>query len=387
MVRLLRRCAKPLASLVALGCAACATTSTPTPAPTPPPAIEHSALVARLPVHVKDKAGWAEDILAAIRLTQKVPTAERACAVVAVIGQESGFVADPAVADLDDIVKAGLDDKLSALGPLAVPAREAVLAMTLPGSGLTVGARVQKLKTERDLDELFRDLIAALKHESPGSFAVAQGISLVLGRGGLDNLNPVTTAGSMQVKVDFAKAEEPNLADAAVRELLYTRSGGVRFGTARLIGYAAHYDDVVFRFADYNAGVYASRNAAVQKMVSALVGVALVADGDLLLYDKNGTPKSEDSQSLKALISFGTGAGLSERDVRKAVAQEKSASFEDTELWRAVRAAYTAQTGKPAPYAVIPTVSLSSPKLKKARTTEWFAQSVLRRYQACRGAG
>jgi hypothetical protein len=336
---------------------------------------------------VKDKEGWAEDILAAIRLTGKVPTAERACAVVAVIGQESGFVADPAVADLDDIVKAGLDDKLAALGPLALPAREAVLAMTLPGSELTVGARVRRLKTERDLDELFRDLIAALQHESPGSFAVAQGISLVLGKGGLDSLNPVTTAGSMQVKVDFAKAQEPNLSDAAVRELLYTRSGGVRFGTARLIDYAAHYDDVVYRFADYNAGVYASRNAAVQKMVSALVGVALVEDGDLLLYDKNGTPKSEDSQSLKSLISFGTGAGLSERNVRKAVAQEKSASFEDTELWRAVRAAYTAQTGKPAPYAVIPTVSLSSPKLKKARTTAWFAQSVLRRYQACRGAG
>jgi hypothetical protein len=106
------------------------------------------------------------------------------------------------------------------------------------------------------------------------------------------------------------------LDDAELRELLYTRAGGVRFGTATLIGYVAHYDDIRFRFADYNAGVYASRNAAGQTMLSDLTGITLVPDGDVL--------------------------------------------------------------------ARIPEVSLSSPKLSKPRTTAWFAQSVVARYDTCR---
>jgi hypothetical protein len=95
----------------------------------------------------------------------------------------------------------------------------------------------------------------------------------------------------MQVKVDFAKKLNPDLSDESVRELLYTRGGGVRTGTARLIGYAASYDDVVYRFADYNAGVYASRNAAFQQMLEDLTGIALDNDGDLLIYNKNGELK------------------------------------------------------------------------------------------------
>ena len=84
---------------------------------------------------------------------------------------------------------------------------------------------------------------------------------------GIDDLNPVTTAGPMQVQVSFARGMS-GLSDAETRELLYTRFGGVRFGTARLLGYAAAYDDVLYRFADYNAGMYSSRNAAFQEQLA-----------------------------------------------------------------------------------------------------------------------
>ena len=351
------------------------------------PAVGHDDVARVLPDKLADRGGWADDLLAAIVATGKTPTKERVCAVVAVVEQESGFVANPPVRDLPGIVRRALDDKLSPLGPLAPAARDALLAMHPPGSGPdgpTFGARVDRLRTERDLDRLFRELHAAVAREHPGGVAVAGALAVLAGRGGLEDLNPVTTAGSMQVKVSFARTLEPRLDDDAVRELLYTRGGGVRAGTARLLGYPAAYDDVVYRFADYNAGVYASRNAAFQEQLQALTGIPLVHDGDLLLYDHDGAPKDADSKTLAALVSLGPRLGLSERRVRRDVQQEKSLDFERTDTWRAVREAYATSTGKAPAYARIPEAELSSPKLSKPRTTAWFSSSVKQRYARCR---
>lgn len=356
----------------------------PAPAtPTSPPLTAEQAINA-IPAKVKDRAGWTADILTAIALTDKAPTAERVCAVVAVIEQESGFQADPVVADLPAIVKHGLKDKLDRLGPMAEPALAAVLAMDAPGGG-TFSTKIGKLKTERDLDRLFRELRDAVKKENPGGFAVAAALSAVFADG-LDEMNPVTTAGSMQVKVDFAQSLDPKMDNDDVRELLYTRAGGVRAGTARLLGYAASYDDVAFRFADYNAGLYTSRNAAFQQLVEDLTGQSLVNDGDLLIYDKNGSPKDVDSNTLKALLTFGAANGLSSWTIHRDAKKEKTQAFEETDTWKTVRAAWTTKKKATPPYAQTPEVSLSSPKLSKPRTTSWFASSVKQRYLRCRAA-
>jgi hypothetical protein len=306
----------------------------------------------------KDRAGWANDVVAAIRLAGKDPTAERACAVIAIIEQESGYQPDPAVPNLPRIVTKALEDKLAPLGPLAKPALRAVVDDD-------TRARISRLRTERDLDRLFRETISA---KLPAAVTSVTGI---------DELNPVTTAGAMQVKVSFAR-ELSGLDDAATRELLYTRFGGVRFGTARLLGYAAEYDDVVYRFADYNAGMYASRNAAFQEQLAWLVGTTLALDGDLLDY------RGVDSQTLGAALVFGGLYGVSERRVRRDLEKEKSIDFEDTDLWHAVRDAWQQRTGNAAPYARVPQVTLTSPKMSGSRTTAWFAESVKRRYGACR---
>ena len=70
-----------------------------------------------------------------------------------------------------------------------------------------------------------------------------------------------------------------------LRDELYTRDGGVNYGTRMLLGYRADYPSRLFVFADYNAGRYASRNAAFQHMVATLSGADLALDGDLMLYE------------------------------------------------------------------------------------------------------
>ncbi len=329
------------------------------------PSLDERGVAELVAPRAVDRLGWANDIAIAIRLADKEPTAERACAVIAIIEQESGYQPDPAVPNLPQIVMKALEKKLARLGPLAKPTLNAILDRDLR-------ARIRALRTERDLDRLFRDTISARLPATVTALA------------GIDDLNPVTTAGSMQVQVAFARRTS-GMDDADIRELLYTRAGGVQFGTARLIGYAADYDDVVYRFADYNAGMYSSRNAAFQEQLARLVGTTLALDGDLLEYDGDA-----DSQTLQAAIRFGASNLLTEGDVRRDLASEKSLDFEDTALWRAVRDAWQTRTGTAPQYARIPQVTLVSPKLSRTRTTAWFAESVKRRYVACRqrqGAG
>jgi hypothetical protein len=355
------------------------------------PMLSVTEIARRLPARVKasEREGWARDIAAAITAVGREPTAERVCAVVAVIDQESGFKVDPEVPSLPQIVRAGLEKKLDALGPLSGVALKALLAGHAPGTRESFGKRIDRLRTERELDLLFRDIAATYKEEMPGPYVVASALSRLFGSGYLETLNPVTTAGSMQVKVGFARGlpENRGLSDGDVRDVLYTRYGGVRAGTARLLDYEASYDDVVFRFADYNAGVFASRNAAFQSVLADLTGKRLALDGDLLAYEEDGDRRAEESESLKAMLAFGRSHDMWEWTVRRNAGTEKEQDFEDTSLWEKARAAWQASHGKEPPYARIPEVALSSPKLSGRRSTAWFANAVKKRYTACRAAG
>lgn len=369
-----------LAALMPLGCV----TTTPES-----PSLSVGEVARLIPERVKDREGWAEDIIKAIEAVDKDPTAERVCAVIAVIEQESGYQVDPAVAHLPRIVREGILKKFARLGPLAEPAMNALLDGKAPGTDVTFAKRIDKLRTEQDLDRLFRDIASTYREKFPGSFVIASAMSRLLGKGGLDNLNPVTTAGSMQVKVSYARTIDDfdSLSDASVRELLYTRAGGVRAGTARLLDYPAAYDDIVYRFADYNAGVYASRNAAFQEQLAAVTGRTLIPDGDLLAYADDGDRKDLETKSLQAMLVFGINHDMRAGAVQRAARKEKSDDFEDTSIWEEVRAAWKSKTGKEPPYARIPNVTLTSPKLSRDRSTAWFANNVKKRYEACRSRG
>jgi hypothetical protein len=230
-------------------------------------------------------------------------------------------------------------------------------------------------------------MTAAYRDRLPGPLLVAARLARLLGSGSVDDLNPVTTLGSMQVSLAYAHtlAEYESLEDGELRDLLYTRAAGLRAGTARLLGYEAAYDRPAYRFADYNAGLYASRNAAFQEQLAALTGQTLALDGDLLAYDEHGKPKGGETDTLKAMLTFGRTHGFWDSTVRRAARDEKSADFEGTSLWKSVREAWRQANGREPPYARIPRVTLTSPKLAGPRSTEWFARAVTARYQKCLG--
>lgn len=355
-----------------------------------PPKVTLEEAVELVPSHVPDREGWALDVLTALERHRLHPDLQAVCSVLAVIEQESGYKANPPVANLAKIVQGQLEDEAEKLGPVGEPLMDKLLGAKAKDSKLTFGERLRKVKTERDLDLVFRAMLQHYEDEYSVTYAVVDFAHGVSGRGGLAAINPITTAGSMQVSVrhavELSEERDEDLEEPDVRDRLYTRFGGIYYGSARLLDFPAAYEDPVYRFADFNAGLYASRNAAIQEQVGELIGTKLALDGDLLIYDSNAEPVDRDSNSLKALLTFRekyARESLSEGELRRDVRKEKSQSFEETGTYRAVRSAYEKKTGKPAPYARLPDVTLQSPKLSKGRTTAWFAKNVKRRYEAC----
>lgn len=357
------------------------------PEPPLPPRVTVEEAVRLVPPDVKEREGWAEDVLAALEAHRLYPSAEAVCSVFAVIEQESGFEPNPAVPGLARIVEERLEAYADKLGPLGPPAIKGLLEGRAAGQTRTFEQRLKQVKTERDLDRLFREMLEYYELEFPKTYTAAQLASVLFKGTRLEELNPITTAGSMQVSVRFAEelAGGDERALERVREELYTRGGGVYYGTARLLGYTAHYSEPLHRFADYNAGFYASRNAALQEQVSRLTGLKLVPDGDLLMYDKNAEPLDEDSNSLKALLAFRQryAPDLSEWRVRKDVLKEKELELEETDTWNAIKSVYQEVTGETPAYAQLPTVTIRSPKITGEKSTVWFARNVDKRYQRC----
>ncbi len=139
--------------------------------PPPPPRVGVEAVARAIPEKVKDRRGWAEVVIAALDAIGKTPAREPVCAVLAVIEQESGFVADPAVPNLARTVEAKLDELGKRAGPIGRPAIDRLLEGKAPGQKDSFAVRLKKVKTERDLDIVFRDLVAFYRAKYPDSSA------------------------------------------------------------------------------------------------------------------------------------------------------------------------------------------------------------------------
>jgi Protein of unknown function (DUF1615) len=376
--------------VLALGCRTHTTVRSSAAAPPPAPSLTAAEIGVLIPGRTPERRAWSDAIFNALVANGVTTDRESACAVIAVIEQESGFNADPVVPGLARLVAARVEQYKSRLGPAGDPLFTRLLSGRAPDDPRTFQQRLATVRTERDVDLLFRDLLAYYEVNHPDLYAVANLAGKLVDVNALADLNPITTAGSMQVSVrfasDWARARKGMTATPAiVRESLYTRTGGVYYGTARLLAYPVRYDQWLFRFADYNAGFYSSRNAALQSQLARLTGRPLALDGDLLAYDRNGDPRDEVSRSMAAVLAVAQQFSLhvSEPQIRRDLLLEKTLSFEDTATYRAIKAAIAGTSGGADVYATLPQVTLTSPKLSRARSTAWFAQSVDHRFRAC----
>lgn len=349
----------------------------PLPPPRPPVATypderEGRALVASyLPTPLKDRDGWAADIFAAFTALRLPPTPDNICAAIAVTEQESTFQADPEVAGLSRIVWKEIDARRERLH-LPKLLLDAALLKTSP-DGRSYKARIDSLRTEKQMNALFDDMISELP----------------AGRTLLEGYNPVRTGGPMQVSVAFAEEHVkergyPYPRRGSVRDEVFTRRGGLYFGIAILLDYPAPYTQPLYRFADFNAGRYSSRNAAFQEAVSRLANQPLALDGDLLRYT-DGAPAAEPSATLSALQGLAGQLGLSRAEIQRDLRFEKTARFSGTPLYIKVFALADNRAGNRVPRETLPRIDLKSPKIQRKLTTAWFADRVDTRHRTCLG--
>ncbi|NML16262.1 DUF1615 domain-containing protein [Azohydromonas caseinilytica] len=328
----------------------------------PRPQDSRALLLQLLPAQLPDRAGWATDIYAAFSALQIPPNAYNFCAALAVTEQESGFQADPAVPNLGAIARKEIDERAGRVG---VPSLLVSAALQLPSSdGRSYAERIEKARTERQLSDTFEDLIERVP----------------LGQRLFGKLNPVRTGGPMQVSVAWAEqhAERyPYPLDGGVRDAVFSRRGGLYFGIAHLLDYAAPYDRPLYRFADFNAGRWASRNAAFQQALSAASGIPLDPDGDLLRGD------GQRGATEAAALAMAPRLGLGEAEVRRALEQGNEAGLERSALYRQVFSLAERQQGRALPRAVLPKIALSGPKISRPLSTQWFAERVQQRWQRC----
>lgn len=358
-------CRPSLVRVIALGLlaallGACAT------APRVPTLDQVRADVARrIPGNVSDRQGWATDIAVAMHAQDIAANPENICSVLAVLEQESGYVADPVVPNLARVSRGELERRARAK---RIPLFALNTALRLPSSdGRSYADRLAVVRTERELSEVYEDLVGRVP----------------LGKRLFENWNPVQTGGPMQVSIPFAEANDrgyPYQVQGSIRNEVFTRRGGMYFGIAHLLGYQTPYVRKVHRFADYNAGWYASRNAAFQAAVAVATGRDLALDGDLL---NPGAPLDQPGETERAVRELAPRLGLDERAIRRALGQGDELGFNDSALFKDVFALAEARAGKPLPRERIPGIRLESPKITRELTTAWFANRVYDRYRRC----
>lgn len=348
---------------------------TPTPVatvvPSPKPSLsvtEARALLNQLlPPKMPDRAGWNADILDAFTALKLPYTAEYFCAAAATIEQESSWQGDPTVPGLPKIVWNAIGERAEKYHIPLIAVQTALLKKS--PTGRSYKERIDTLRTEREMNSLFEDLAdEAEKLKLP-----------------LNMKNPIRTGGPMQVSVEFAQGHVkawpyPYPMKGSVRNEVFTRRGGTYFGVAILLQYPAPYTDVVFRFADFNAGRYASRNVAFQQAVAKLTGQQLELDGDLLRYS-GGVPTGV-SGTQTAVYSLSSKLGMSQDAILRDLKQEKIAAFGQTELYKKTFALIE-KNGQTHPRAAMPQIDLKSPKITRKLTTEWFANRVKWRFDTC----
>lgn len=333
------------------------------------PDVARAEITKRIPAATKNREGWAIDIFVAFEALSIQPTPENICAALAVTEQESTYQVNPTVPGLSNIARREIDARAKRF---KIPKFVVNTALSVKSpTGKTYQQRLEQVKTEQELSDLFADFIGMVP----------------LGEQLFGSFNPVRTGGPMQVSIAYAEQHArdkryPYPMPGSVRDEVFTRRGGIYFGIAHLLDYPVDYPDMLFRFADFNAGHYASRNAAFQSAVGKLSKTKLALDGDLLIHGSDQPSKTE-----LAVRSLGTELDLSEREIRRDLSLGREEAFGQSKVFERVFALADQRLKGVTPRAVVPNIRLRSPKITRKLTTEWFATRVDRRYERCLARG
>lgn len=332
------------------------------------PAENPQAMILRhVPRSVSDRMGWAVDIYNPMVSLKIRPTPQNVCAVIAVIEQESSFKVNPPVANMPKVAMTAIDERAEHAG---VPLALVHSALGLKSSdGRTYDQRIASARTEKDLSDIFDDLTAKVP----------------LGNTLFKKYNPIHTRGPMQVNVSFANqfvrtTSYPYKHEGSIENELFTRRGSLYFGIAHLLAYDAAYDSYLYRFADFNAGQYASRNAAFQNAVAVASRVPLTRDGALIPHDSNADSPGMTELAIQMLARK---LNMNQAAIRSALQRSKSREFEQTPLYQAVFALADKTAHRRLPRAMVPQIELHGPKITRKLTTEWYARRVNERFQRC----
>lgn len=349
-----------LSILLLSGC----TTKTASPvSETAKPVDVETVVKQKLPPGQKDRSAWAKELATVFKSQDIAPGEENICSVLAVAQQESNLVADPAVPNLSAIAWKEIDRRAE---KMHIPAFVVHTALKIESpNGKSYSDRLDKVKTEGQLSAIFDDFIGMVP----------------MGQKLFGNLNPVHTGGPMQVSIAFAEQHTsgyPWKMEGTVRQEVFTRRGGMWFGTYHLLNYPANYTRPLYRFADFNAGWYASRNAAFQNAVSKATGTKLALDGDLILYNTDKAGSTE-----LAVRKLAGKLDMSDSQIHRALQKGDSIDFEKTDLYEQVYALAEKKAGKKLPREMLPGITLESPKITRNLTTAWFAKRVDERRAAC----
>ena len=178
---------------------------------------------------------------------------------------------------------------------------------------------------------------------------------------GPNKYKPLSSVGAMQISVDLAlhlaEKEGKTYTEKEMYEYLFTKKGGVEYGIKYLKKIIDVYapngeintENLGFIFADYNSGLYKSRNAAFQKKVNEIIkngkGQGKYEDIDFLNTD--GSLGDKTAKVLEKIYNIDV--KLSEGKI----ADSESESFETSQIYNLVN---------PNEYAIIPQLELTSMK-------------------------
>ncbi|MGO9118109.1 MAG: DUF1615 family protein [Desulfomonilaceae bacterium] len=313
---------------------------------------------------IKKRIEWTDAALYAVERNQLPISKEILGLVATLISIESGFHADPLVAD-----PSGPDGMEGLLNRAEKRLFEKFgRIMIIPPIPKYYAEYKNKYwpqllacHTESNVEVIARHLAEDLKKDSEGFPAPIKDVV----NKNIDKLgNVVRSKGSMQVKLFRARPamrdRGEEFTDQELTEYMYTTRGGVDVGVAVLkpmfVQYAAQCAErgdlswLFFVGMDYHYGPFASRNMMEQIRIRDLSRQKIALDGSFLNHNEDGKPETEDSETLAAAVK--ALPAIQKQAIIKAFLLERDPNYIYTQVHRSIVEAHKERFGD-TPFAVI----------------------------------